>query len=58
LLLELRACAEANQGLIVQRDALVSALNQVLTILRDLDAPLDVRVTMCHDIARSALDGR
>jgi hypothetical protein len=34
-----------------QRDKLLSALNQVLTILRDLDCPLDVRVNMAHDVA-------
>ena len=36
-------------------ETLVSALNQVLTILRDLDCPLDVRVTMVHDVAEAAL---
>ena len=32
-----------------------SALNQVLTVLRDVDVPLDVRVNMAHDIAESNL---
>jgi hypothetical protein len=44
------ACA-AGVTAIEQRDKLLSALNQVLTILRDLDCPLDVRVTMAHDVA-------
>ena len=49
------AWGEANAGLAAQREALLSALNQVLTILRDLDAPLDVRVNMAHDIANEAI---
>ena len=36
--------AEAKQG-----------LNRALTILRDLDAPLDVRVNMAHDVLSAAL---
>ncbi len=34
---------------------LASALNQVFTILRDLDSPLDVRVNMAYDVAEAAL---
>jgi hypothetical protein len=37
------------------RDRFLSGMNQVLTILRDLDCPLDVRVTMAHDVADAAL---
>ena len=38
-----------------QRYELLAALNRVLTILRDLDCPLDVRVTMAHDVADEGL---
>ncbi len=34
---------------------LVAALNQVFTILRDLDSPLDVRVSMAYDVTEAAL---
>jgi hypothetical protein len=37
------------------RELFLSAMNQVLTILRDLDCPLDVRVNMAHDVADAAL---
>jgi hypothetical protein len=46
---QLEAAAKA------ERDGLLSALNQVLTILRDLDCPLDVRVNMAHDVAHETV---
>lgn len=36
-------------------EVLTSALNQVQTILRDVDCPLDIRVTMAQDVADEAL---
>jgi hypothetical protein len=55
----LRECAQATwdwkERCSHMREDCVAALNQVLSILHDLDCPLDVRVTMAHDRAHESL---